>query len=216
MNNSAIVLLSGGLDSLASIAAVREEIDVKKALHFNYGQNPLEKEKLACEKICKHYNIELETIDLPWLAEISKNSALSSQTECKESDRGICFWIPNRNGLFVNIGACYAESLGCKYVIIGANLEEAEGFKDNSSEFIKNSTSLFKTSTQNNVELIAPLINMSKKEIIKKAIELNAPIELVWSCYYNGEKHCGKCPSCKLLNSALIENKKTDLQNILF
>lgn len=218
MKNKAVLLLSGGLDSLVSAASVLKEFTIEKALHFNYGQSPENKEKAACEKICSYYGIELEIVELPWLSEISKNSALSSASNktTKKTDKGICFWIPNRNGLFVNIAACYAESLDCKYVIIGANFEEAQGFKDNSSEFVANSSELFKTSTQNNVELIAPLINMTKKEIIKKALELNAPLELIWSCYYNGDKQCGQCPSCLHLKSALVETNKIDLQNMLF
>lgn len=218
MNNNkenAIILLSGGLDSLVSTAFMQKDFNIIKALHFNYGQKPFKKEIEACKKICAHYKIELEIIDFEWLGGLSKDSALSEKNNLT-SNVGTDYWIPNRNGLFVNVGACYAEALKCQYVAIGANFEEAQGFKDNSVEFVDSATDLFTHSTKNNVKVIAPLIKMNKKQIIEKALELNAPLELVWSCYEGGEKHCGECPSCKLLKSALAENKKDYLQKLLF
>jgi len=218
MTNSkenALILLSGGLDSLVSTAVMQQKYNIVKALHFNYGQKPSNKEIEACKNICRHYNIELEILDLDWLGKLSQNSALNSENKTS-SDIGADYWIPNRNGLFVNIAACYAESINCKFVAIGANIEEAQGFKDNSVEFVDRATELFAHSTQNNVEVIAPLIRLNKQQIIEKAIELDAPLELVWSCYEGGEKHCGKCPSCKLLKSALKANKKDHLQKLLF
>ena len=214
MNKNTIVLLSGGLDSLVSIALLRKEYDIKKALHINYGQKPASKELEACKKMCTHYDIELEVLNLDWYAKISSNSALSqsnSQTNEQKS-----YWMPNRNALFLNIAGSYADALNCKFIAIGANKEEAQTFSDNSVEFIDSVTKLFETSTQNKVKVIAPLINYNKNEIIKKAIDLNAPLELVWSCYDNKEKHCGTCPSCNFLKTALIQNNKKDLLEKLF
>lgn len=215
MKNNAIILLSGGLDSLVTVAVLKKEYNIIKALHFNYGQKPFLKEVSACKKICEYYSIDLEVVNIGWLGEISQKSALNAQND-SVSNEGKDYWIPNRNGLFVNIGACYAEALDCQYVAIGANLEEAQGFKDNSVMFVDSASALFCHSTQNNVKVIAPLINMDKKQIIQTAIELETPLEFVWSCYADGEKHCGKCPSCKLLKSALSAHKKDHLQKLLF
>ncbi len=207
--DNAIILLSGGLDSLVTTAYAKNKFNIKKALHFDYGQKPAKKELEACIKICDHYNIELEVIKLDWL----KNIISLNNRENKENKS---YWIPNRNALFANIAACFAEALDCHTIIIGANKEEAKKFKDNSKKFIDASTKLFSNSTQNCVKLKAPLVSMNKDEIIKTAFKLNAPLELVWSCYENNQKHCGVCPSCLLLKNALIKNNKKDLQKMLF
>ena len=215
-NKNVILLLSGGLDSLVSVAILLNNgFSIKKAIYIDYGQKPALKELQACEAICKYYKIELEIIKLSWYKEISKNSALNNYTDNLENEEK-SYWMPNRNGLFVNIAGSYADAFNCNFIAIGANREEAETYSDNSIEFVKNATKLFETSTKNSVQVIAPLIEMDKNEIIKKAIELNTPLDLIWSCYVNNEKHCGQCPSCKLLKSALIKNKKQELLNKLF
>ena len=214
MNKNTIVLLSGGLDSLVSVALLREEYCITKALHINYGQKPAKKEFEACEKICKYYDLELEVLNLDWYAKISSNSALSQSNSINNEEKS--YWMPNRNGLFLNIAGSYADALNCQFIAIGANKEEAQTFSDNSVEFIDSVTKLFETSTRDNVKVIAPLINYNKNEIIKKALELNTPIEHVWSCYDNQEKHCGSCPSCNFLKTALIQNNKKDLLEKLF
>lgn len=208
-NKKAIILLSGGLDSIVSLAVCKEKYNIVKAIHFNYGQIAAKREIAAFKNICKYYDINGSLIDLKWLAELTENNETISNDSKK-------YWIPNRNALFINIAACFAESLNCDFIIIGANKTEAEDFKDNSSDFVKSANKLFKYSTQNNVKLAAPLINLDKNEIIKKALELKVPLNLIWSCYHNKEKHCGKCPSCLILKQALKNNNKTDLQKLLF
>ena len=212
-NKNTIILLSGGLDSLVSLALLNEEYHIKTALFFNYGQKPFKKELAACKKICKYYGIQLEVIKLDWYEKISESSALSKNSNSKNTDS---YWMPNRNGLFVNIAAAYADAQNCQYIAIGANKEEAATFSDNSIDFINNANNLFVTSTQNSVKIIAPLINLDKNEIIKKAIKLNTPLTLLWSCYNNNEKHCGNCPSCMFLKTALEKNNKQNIIKQLF
>lgn len=211
MNKNVIILLSGGLDSLVSVALLTSQYNIIKALHINYGQKPAKKEFEACQDICQYYNIELEVLNLDWYEKISNISQENIRSTNEKS-----YWLPNRNGLFLNIAASYADALNCKYIAIGANKEEAQVFSDNSIEFVNCATKLFETSTQDKVNVIAPLINYDKKEIISKALELNTPLELVWSCYDDKEKHCGICPSCVFLKNALINNNKQELVNKLF
>ncbi len=227
MNDRAVVLLSGGLDSAVSLAmAIDKYVDIL-AITFNYGQKSFDAELVASQRLSLFYNIEHKVVDLSWLASISKSSLttslnvpeiyisdLSSDEITKNSANSV--WVPNRNGLFVNIAACYAEALDFNAIIIGANKEEAGTFKDNSFEFIKTTNLALKNSTNSDIMLVAPLIELSKKQIIEKAIEYKLPFEYIHSCYVQNDKHCGKCESCSRLLRALKENNKENLIEMIF
>ena len=227
-SKKAIILLSGGLDSLVSLAlAHHNNIKIECALTFDYGQKAFTKELSAAKKIAKFYEIQLDIITLDWLKNITTTSLVTekplpklskenlfNEIITKESMKNV--WVPNRNGLFINIAAAFCDSKEYDFVIIGANSEEAKTFSDNSKAFINSMNEVLKTSTNYDVSVIAPLIDMNKNEIISKAIELNAPLEYINSCYNNTEKHCGKCESCTRLKYALEQNQQTELISKLF
>ncbi|MCQ2789024.1 MAG: 7-cyano-7-deazaguanine synthase QueC [bacterium] len=215
--SKAIVLMSGGLDSLVALADAKNNYDVELALTFDYGQKSLAQEVSAAKKICEFYNVEHKLIKLDWLKEITKTSLVSDKevpsvdekdldSEEKAIDSCMQVWVPNRNSVFLNIAAAYADSFGYEYIIMGANEEEAATFSDNSQNFIDKINENFKFSTNVKPQVLAPLINLNKGGIVKKAIELQAPIRLIRSCYSAGDKHCGKCESCVRLKRALIQN----------
>lgn len=222
-----IILLSGGLDSVVSLAAAIEYTDIILALTFNYGQKSFEKEFIASKKIAEFYKIKHKVIDLDWLKDIT-NTSLVSETAVPDiemnrlNDQQVTMdskksvWVPNRNGLFINIAACYADSFGYKNIIIGANKEEAVTFSDNSKAFIDEINHSLEKSTEKEVKVSAPLIDMTKDEIVEHALELNAPLHLINSCYNSTDKHCGKCESCSRLKRALLKCNQTDLINLLF
>lgn len=209
MENKSIILLSGGLDSLAGLAHCKDSVQL--ALTFDYGQKACKKEIEASKKICEFYSVEHKVIKLDWLKNITKTALVSSDDVpldnfyTQESAKKV--WVPNRNGLFLNIAACFADSFGFESIIIGANAEEAETFPDNSLNFINSAENCFKFSTQKQPKIIAPLIGMDKNEIVAHAIKLNAPLELVISCYQDSEGNCGLCESCLRLKNALKNNK---------
>ena len=224
---NAIILLSGGLDSVVSLASIRSEYSEILALTFNYGQKSFIAEKNAAEKIAAFYNIKHKIIDLGWLSEISTSSlntimdvpSLSvsdlEQVELThKSSKSV--WVPNRNGLFVNIAGTFAEALGYDVVIIGANKEEALTFKDNSIEFINAINNSYKNSMNKTVKLIAPLIELNKSEIVNKGIKLNIPFDLINSCYVSNINHCGQCESCVRLIRALEQNGAQDIIEVIF
>ncbi len=223
MNNKGVILLSGGLDSLVSLASARLKYDIKLALTFDYGQRALEDEINSASEICRFYNIEHRVIKLPFLGQIS-NSALNKddknlefETLGKDSMKAV--WVPNRNGLFLNVGASYCDAFGYGVLIFGANKEEAETFSDNSLEFCKKLEDCFKYSTLNGVKVIAPLAGLLKHEIINLAVELGVDLSLLKSCY-NGTKdeksHCGTCESCKRLKNAILQSEHKDLIKLFF
>lgn len=215
-----IILLSGGLDSLVSLGLGIEKYGISLALTFDYGQKALEQEIMTSKNICDYYKIEHKVIKLDWL----KNVTHTALVEDKKLPEGIdnpkdsakSVWVPNRNGLFLNIAGSFADGNDYDYIIIGANKEEGQTFPDNTQEFIDRVNAEFEFSTQKHPKVVAPLINYDKNDIVKQAIEHNIPLEFVRSCYSNGKKHCGKCESCTRLKNALIANGDTHYIKELF
>ncbi len=218
--NKSVILLSGGLDSVVTLGAAREEYNITLALTFNYGQKPVEEEIKASERVCKYYNVEHRVIKLDWLKDITKTS-LVSDSNVPDSNFGTnesmqAVWVPNRNGLFLNIAAAFADTYNFTHILFGANAQEGKTFPDNTKEFIERINSALSFSTLVKPEVYAPLINCTKDDIVKIALDKGVPLELVRSCYNKANKNCGKCESCKNLKQALINNNCEELINRLF
>lgn len=206
-----IILLSGGLDSLVSLGLGIEEFGIKLALTFDYGQKSVQDEIYASKKIAEYYGIEHKVIKLNWLKEITHTALVADKDLPSTMDENSAksVWVPNRNGLFLNIAGSFADSENYDYILIGANKEEAGTFPDNTQEFIDRVNAEFEFSTQKKPKVVAPLINFNKNDIVKQALINKIPLEYVKSCYAGGQKHCGKCESCKRLKNALIANNDT-------
>ena len=220
MNKKSIILLSGGLDSLVALGAFKDEYGIELALTFDYGQKSAKQEIETSKRICEYYNIKHKIITLDWLKEIT-HTALVNQKDIpvnnlgtKESAQSV--WVPNRNGLFLNIAASFADSFGYDYIIFGANKDEGETFPDNTEEFRRKLTKVFEFSTIKKPKIAAPLINKHKDDIVKIAIENRVPLEFVRSCYSSDSVHCGKCESCRHLRRALENNKAYNYINLIF
>lgn len=217
-----IILLSGGLDSLVSLGLKKEELNITLALTFNYGQKSAQTEIDASKRICEYYNIEHKVIKLDWLKQIthtslvSENSVPTGKALEKPEDSAKSVWVPNRNGLFLNIAGSFADSEDYDYILIGANKEEAQTFPDNTIEFINAINKEFEYSTQKKPKVCTPLINYIKNDIVMLALKHNIPLDLTRSCYQGGERHCGICESCLRLKHALEANNDTYYKKILF
>ena len=139
---SCVVLFSSGLDSTVNLYQARTELDVKLAITINYGQKAFEKELEQSQKICKELGVKHKRVDVPWLSEIATSSLVSDEkiptdlVDINSKEASVAsakaVWVSNRNGLFINIAASFAEELKTEYVIVGFNLEEAKTFPDNS------------------------------------------------------------------------------------
>lgn len=217
-----IILLSGGLDSLVSLGLKKEDLNVELALTFDYGQKSAKQEIETSRKICDFYGIKHEVINLDWLKNITQTSLVSVEEvpTGKDLEDGIksmkSVWVPNRNGLFLNIAGSFADSFGYDYILIGANKEEAQTFSDNTQNFIDAINKEFEFSTQNAPKVVAPLINYDKNDIVMLALNNSVPLELTRSCYQSGEKHCGICESCIRLKNSLIANNDSKYIKVLF
>lgn len=217
MMNS-VILLSGGLDSLVALDIVSKSANKIKALFFNYNQKAYLEELLAVKAICKKYNIEFDEIKLPFLANLTNNSlVVDDKNEFSELKD---VWVPNRNGLFLNIAGCYCDSLNYDSIVIGVNKEEAGKFSDNKNEFIEVITKSFEYSTMKKPKVIAPCSNMTKVDLVNYLIDNDLDFNLIKSCYQNAnvtkKKHCNNCMSCNLLFNAIINSKKPELIKEVF
>lgn len=201
-----IILLSGGLDSLVSLGLGGYNVEL--ALTFDYGQKSAEYEIEASKKICDYYNIEHKVIKLDWLKNITHTALVADVDLPDKIDENSAknVWVPNRNGLFLNIAGSFADGEDYDYILIGANKEEAGTFPDNTQIFVDRVNAEFEFSTNKHPKVVAPLINCDKNDIVKLALENDIPLNLVKSCYAGGEKHCGKCESCIRLKNALMFN----------
>jgi len=207
--SSAVVLLSGGLDSLVSLGVAVKETDVKLALTFDYGQKAFEEEFQAASRIAKSYGIEHKCIKLDFLCELYSSKKDKDNTVFEN------VWVPNRNGLFINVAASFCDARGYDYIIFGANAREAESFPDNSKEFIEKINASLEFSTLNKAKVYAPLVDLTKVEIINLALKEDINLADLKSCY-GAKGHCGKCTSCTLLKEAILESNNPDLSNLFF
>ena len=217
-----IILLSGGLDSVVSLALEKKNLNITLALTFDYGQKSATKEIVASKKLCEFYNLEHKVIKLDWLKEITKTALVSAEEVPSgdalnnEENSAKAVWVPNRNGLFLNIAGAFADAQNFSHIIIGANKEEAQTFPDNTKDFIERVNAEFEFSTRIKPQVVAPLIDCDKVEIVRLALENNVPLEMLNSCYKNTQKHCGICESCVRLKKALHANNDTFFIKKLF
>jgi len=209
--NKAIVLCSGGIDSVTTAYYAKERLGYKKiiVLFFNYNQKSLERERECSKKCAKEIGAEFREIDLGWLGEIS-HSLINKKGKIKKLDRKELkntkeesnkYYVPCRNTIFLVYALAMAESLYIKNkekfdILTGFKNEGKESFPDTTPEFVKKMNELSKVSTKG-FRIIAPLIEKDKEDIILLGKSLGVDFRKTHSCYIKN-KHCGKCLACML------------------
>lgn len=200
----AIVLVSGGMDSLVTAAIAHKNFELY-FLHLNYGQKTESRELRAFNDIANHYHVENKlTVDLRYLSEIGGSSLTDSDisvTDANLNYKGIpSSYVPFRNANILSIAVSWAEVIGAKKVFIGAVEEDSSGYPDCREIFYRafNKTVELGTKPDSGIEIITPIIHLKKFEIVQKGMELNVPFELSWSCYRSSDLACGTCDSCAL------------------
>jgi len=169
----------------------REIMDIILAITIDYGQRAKEKEIACSRNLCRELGINHKVVKLEFMQEIE--SGLNASSPLNDTSP----WVPNRNGLFINLAACYAEHLQADYILCGFNREEAQDFPDNSAAFIVAVNQSLYYSTLNHVKVESFVKDLDKVEIIKEAIKMGLDFNKTWSCYRNTEYPCGQCPSCR-------------------
>ncbi len=215
MKELAIVLLSSGMDSAVctSIASQNYRLAL---LHFQYGQKAYKKELECFQKLVEFFKPEkAEIIYLPFFKNWGGSSLISNEMEIpeKEEEEEIpSTYVAFRNAIFLSIATAWAEIIGATKIFIGVNQIDFSGYPDCRSEFIEAFQKAISLGTkpETKIKIETPIINFSKKEIVKIGIKLGTPFHLTWSCYRETEVACGKCASCKLRLKAFKEAEVKD------
>ena len=196
VNKKGISVLSGGLDCTVATSIYAEEYDLT-AITFNYGQQSFEEELKHAKLVCEALNMEHVVIDLPWLKNIS-NSSLTGDNEIPEItendldnfdvaiETAKSVWVPARNTVFCSIALAFAESIKAEIIIVGWDYEEAVTFPDNSKKYLESFNETIHHGSFDDITIRAPLIDMNKMDIVNKGFEINAPVDLSYSCYAGG------------------------------
>lgn len=201
-----IVLLSSGLDSTVAFKEAYSRCDEVLCVTFDYGQRAREKEISFAKKICELFNAGHIVIELPWFSTfrgaLTGGGKLPEISSYELDDREITqktakqVWVPARNVVFLSIGAALAENYRYDMIVTGFDAEEAATFPDNTPEFVDRFNEMLKFGTLTHPSVYAPLISMSKADIVKRGLETGAPLEWSWSCYEGRELPCMVCESC--------------------
>ena len=208
-----VVLLSGGLDSTVNFKLAVDRGEVVAALTVNYSQRAAAREQRAAADMCDRLGVPHVCVELPWLGALAETALTRADRELPaphpeeldgpdHADDLAAIWIPNRNGVLVNVAASYAEAAGAGEVVVGFNVEEAGRFPDNTAAYASAATAALVFSTRNAVRVICHTMGLRKDAILKLGREIEAPLDLLWSCYDGGERHCGRCESCVRLRRA--------------
>ncbi|MES2803179.1 MAG: 7-cyano-7-deazaguanine synthase QueC [Bdellovibrionota bacterium] len=214
-----VVCLSAGLDSTVNLYAAHKKTEVVQAVTFNYGQKAAEKEIACAKAITAKLKIPHKVIELPWFKDLGESSLTSNKKNIPIGDdvsidnhkksiiSAKAVWVPNRNGIFLNIAAGIAESLKADLVVPGFNLEEASTFPDNSEGFMKTLDLSLSFSTANKVRVHCYTVALTKIQIVSAGKSLDLPFEMIWPCYFAKTKWCGECESCQRAKRALSFNQ---------
>jgi 7-cyano-7-deazaguanine synthase len=213
----AVCLVSGGMDSCVTAAIAGEENDELAFLHVSYGQRTEARERRAFEEIADYYGITKRlAVSIEYLTKIGGSSLTDSHIAVAEADLASrvipTSYVPFRNAHLLSIATSWAETCGAERLYIGAVAEDSSGYPDCRPEFFDSFERVIKTGTrpETSIEIVTPVIALRKCEIIRRGLELNAPLQLTWSCYQSLARACGRCDSCVLRLRAFQEAGVTD------
>ncbi len=215
----AVVLLSGGMDSCVCTAIARERHGASNIalLHASYGQRTQERERRAFEDIGDFYGErERLVVQLEHFRAIGGSALTDKSISVPENELGApgpqgsaipVTYVPFRNAHFLSVAVSWAEAIGAGAIYIGAVAEDSSGYPDCRPEYYKVFQELIRVGTrpETQIEIVTPVIRLKKNEIVRRGIELGAPLHLTWSCYQKEDVACGACDSCLLRLRAFAE-----------
>jgi 7-cyano-7-deazaguanine synthase len=207
------------MDSCVSTAIARERHGAANIalLHAGYGQRTEKRERRAFDAIADYYEVrERLAVQLDHFRAIGGSALTDARIAVPENELGApgpqgsaipVTYVPFRNAHFLSVAVSWAEVIGAGAIYIGAVTEDSSGYPDCRSEYYRVFQELVRVGTrpETRIEIVTPVITLKKNEIIRKGIQLGAPLHLTWSCYQNEEEACGACDSCLLRLRAFAE-----------
>jgi 7-cyano-7-deazaguanine synthase len=221
MKKKAVCLISGGIDSCVSAYIAKNNNFFIYALTINYNQQH-KKEINSAKKIVKkldiknHIILDIDFSKFGSSSLIDRSIEIESNRNLNEIGKNIpSTYVPARNTVFLSIALAYAEAIDADAIFIGITATDYSGYPDCRPEFIKAYQKMANLATKKGVEsekinIITPLLNLSKAQIIKKGLDMNVPFENTWSCYKGEKRACGKCDSCLLRLKGFKESNAKD------
>lgn len=198
-------------------AAIATQDHALAFFHASYGQRTERRERKAFDDIADFYGVkERLTARLDHFRQIGASSLTDESIPVPEADlsrRQIpSSYVPFRNAHFLAAGVSWAEAIGAGKVFIGAVWEDSSGYPDCRPEYYRVFNELVRAGTrpETRIEVVTPLIHLKKHEIVRRGIELRAPLHLTWSCYQSEEEACGLCDSCALRRRAFAQAGSED------
>jgi 7-cyano-7-deazaguanine synthase len=211
----AVVLASGGMDSCVTAAIARQSYRLA-FVHASYGQRTERRERQAFEAMADFFGVqERLMVQLNHFAQIGGSALTDKRIAVPEddSDQPVSkaeippTYVPFRNAHFLSVAVSWAEVIGARAVFIGAVAEDSSGYPDCRPEYYRIFQELVRVGTkpETDIAIVTPVIGMRKSEIVRRARDLGAPLELTWSCYQAEDAACGVCDSCRLRQRAFAE-----------
>lgn len=203
-NKKAVCIMSGGMDSTLSAYMMKNDGYDIVAVHFNYDQRTQSKELECFHNICNDLNVaEKYVLDLDFFKQLGASALTDKSIEVPTGgvEEGVpVTYVPFRNGIFLSMAAAIAEKEGATLISIGVVEEDSSGYPDCRESYIKSMEQSINLGTKDetNIKIHMPLVSLKKSQIVQKAVELDVPLELTWSCYKSEDKACGVCDSCRL------------------
>jgi 7-cyano-7-deazaguanine synthase len=212
----AVVLLSGGMDSCvcAAIAVHTHGAENVALLHAGYGQRTQQRERQSFDSIADFYGVTRRlVVQLDHFRAIGGSALTDANIAVPENQHDShaaeipVTYVPFRNAHFLSVGVSWAEVIGAGSIYIGAVAEDSSGYPDCRPEYYRAFQELIHAGTrpETQIAITTPVISLRKSAIVRKGIELGAPLHLTWSCYQNEHLACGVCDSCVLRLRAFAE-----------
>lgn len=207
MTDLAVVSLSGGLDSCVAAAIAKAEGHELAVLHADYGQLTEARERRAFQEIADFYQVPAHrrlVVNFEGLKAIGGSALTDPSIALPEGDlhrEGVpVSYVPFRNAHLLATCVSWAEVLKAQHIVVGFVEEDSSGYPDCREAFLKSfeATANLGTKPETRLGLQAPLIHLTKGQIVAKGLELGAPLHLTWSCYQGEGEACGTCDSCLL------------------
>jgi 7-cyano-7-deazaguanine synthase len=208
--DKAVVILSGGPDSVTVAYWAKAEGYEVIGVTFNYGQKAQKEVKIAREIACT-LGIKHEVIDISNLSDIYQGvtSLVDKKLEVSYEFTDPII-VPFRNGIFMAVTVAYADGIDANHIFYGAHASDEPFYPDCRKEFYEAFQYAARLGTEKPFVIKSPFSDFRKSEIIRRAVKLGVPLEKTWSCYLNGQVHCGKCESCNNRKKAFRDAKVSD------